>query len=51
MSGGALGKSTFKGRKRGNSMTKEVREEKGKVPKRNRKLSRDKSVDFLQRRV
>ena len=51
MSGGALGNSTHQGRKRGNSMTKEVIEEKGKVPKRNRKASKDKRRKVSQRRV
>ena len=32
-------------------MTKEVREEKGKVPKSSRKTPRDKSRKFFQRRV
>ena len=32
-------------------MTKAVKEEKGKVPKSSRKVARDKSRKFLQRRV
>ena len=48
--GGTLGKSTFQGRKRENSMTKAIKEEKGKVPKSNRKAARDKSRKVLQRR-
>ena len=32
-------------------MTKEVREEKGKVPKSSKKVARDKSRKVLQRRV
>ena len=47
--GGTLGKSTFQGIKRGNSMTKAIREEKGKVPKSSRKAARDKTMKFLQR--
>ena len=49
--GDALGKSTCQGRKRGNSMTKEVREEKEKVTKISRKEAKDKDRKNLQMTV
>ena len=49
--GGALGKSTCQGERIGNSMTKAVREEKGKCLKATEKQVETKAENFWQRRV
>ena len=51
MSWGTLGKSTCQGERIGNSMKKEVREEKGKCPKATEKKSEINTGNIRQRRV